>query len=112
MLEPFGRHLLKYITDPEQIRKYVFTELYDSTQTVARQMAEKNKYLLSGQFTSASGSEIRLNVANIPQGSVKVTAGGVTLTENVDYTVDYNMGSVKIINAALIESRDTGSGFA
>lgn len=105
VLEPFGRHLLKYITDPAQIRKYVFTELYDSTQTVARQMAEKNKYLLSGQFTSASGSEIRLNVANIPQGSVKVTAGGVTLTENVDYTVDYNMGSVKIINSAIIESQ-------
>ncbi len=105
VLEPFGRHLLKYISDPEQIRKYVFTELYDSTQTVARQMAEKNKYLLSGQFTSASGSDIRLNVANIPQGSVKVTAGGVTLTENVDYTVDYNMGSVKIINSALLESQ-------
>jgi cell surface protein SprA len=105
VLEPFGRHLLKYITDPEQIRKYVFTELYDSTQTVARQMAEKNKYLLSGQFTSASGSEIKLNVANIPEGSVKVTAGGVTLTENVDYTVDYNMGSVKIINSAIIESQ-------
>ncbi|HOO67483.1 MAG TPA: cell surface protein SprA [Bacteroidales bacterium] len=105
VLEPFGRHLLKYITDPEQIRKYVFTELYDSTQTVARQMAEKNKYLLRGQFTSATGSEIRLNVANIPAGSVKVTAGGVTLTENVDYTVDYNMGSVKIINSAIIESQ-------
>ena len=104
VLEPFGRHLLKYITDPEQISKYVFTELYDSTQTVARQMADKNKYLLSGQYTSASGSEIRLNVANIPDGSVKVTAGGVTLTENVDYTVDYNMGTVKIINSAIIES--------
>ena len=35
---------------------------------------------------------------------MKVTAGGVTLTENVDYTVDYNLGSVKIINAAIIES--------
>lgn len=102
--EPFGRHLLNYITDPEQIRKYVFTELYDSTQTVARQIAEKNKYILTGQFSSASGSEIRLNVANIPQGSVKVTAGGVTLTENVDYTVDYNLGSVKIINSAISES--------
>ncbi|MBE0667499.1 MAG: cell surface protein SprA, partial [Bacteroidales bacterium] len=102
--EPFGRHLLNFITDPEQVRKYVFTELYDSTQTVARQMAEKNKYILSGQFASATGSEIRLNVANIPQGSVKVTAGGVSLTENVDYTVDYNLGSVKIINSAIIES--------
>ena len=40
----------------------------------------------------------RLNATNIPQGSVKVTAGGVTLTENTDYTVDYNMGTVRIIN--------------
>ncbi len=103
--EPFGRHLLKYITDPEQIHRYVFTELYDSTQTVAKQMAEKNKYILSGQFISASGSEIRLNVVNIPEGSVKVTAGGVRLTENIDYTVDYNMGSVKIINTAILESQ-------
>ena len=102
--EPFGRHLLKYLTDPEQIKKFVFTELYDSTQTVARQMAEKNKYILSGQYNSATGSEIQLNVANIPAGSVKVTAGGVTLTENADYTVDYNLGSVKIINPAIIQS--------
>jgi cell surface protein SprA len=29
----------------------------------------------------------------------------VTLTENTDYTVDYNMGTVRIINAALIESQ-------
>ncbi len=105
VVEPFGRHLLRYITDPEQIRRYVFTELYDSTQTVAKQMAEKNKYLLSGQFTSATGSEIRLNVVNMPEGSVKVTAGGVRLTENVDYTVDYNMGTVKIINSAILESQ-------
>lgn len=102
--EPFGRHLLNYITDPQQIRKYVFTELYDSTRTVARQIAEKNKYVITGQFTSASGSEIQLNVVNIPQGSVKVTAGGVALVENIDYTVDYNLGSVKIINSAILES--------
>ncbi|MCX6302327.1 MAG: cell surface protein SprA [Bacteroidia bacterium] len=42
-----------------------------------------------------------------PFGShlIKVTAGGVTLTENTDYTVDYNMGTVRIINPALIESQ-------
>ena len=105
VLEPFGEHLASKITDPRIAARYVFRELYDSTQTVARQIAEKNKFLIRGQYSSASGSEIRLNVANIPQGAVKVTAGGVPLTENVDYTVDYFGGAVNIINSALIESQ-------
>jgi cell surface protein SprA len=105
VLEPFGSFLKSKITDPKVADKYVFQELYDSTQTAARQMAEKNKFKLSGQYSSESGSEIRLNASNIPQGSVKVTAGGVPLNENTDYTVDYIMGVVKIINSALIESQ-------
>jgi cell surface protein SprA len=105
VLEPFGSHLATKIADPKLLSKYVFQELYDSTQTVARQMAEKNKFKLTGQYSSESGSEIRLNATSIPQGSVKVTAGGVPLTENTDYTVDYNMGTVRIINSALIESQ-------
>ena len=105
VLEPFGSHLAKKINDSRLAEKYVFQELYDSTQTIARQMAEKNKFVLEGQYSSQSGSEIQLNAINIPQGSVIVTAGGVTLTENVDYTVDYNMGTVSIINSALIESQ-------
>jgi cell surface protein SprA len=105
VLEPFGSHLKKMITDPKLASKFVFQELYDSTQTVARQMAEKNKFKLNGQYSSQSGSVIRLNATSIPQGSVKVTAGGVPLAENTDYTVDYNMGTVTIINSALIESQ-------
>jgi cell surface protein SprA len=105
VIEPFGSHLNKMIADTRLAAKYVFQELYDSTQTVARQMAEKNKFKLTGQFSSESGSEIRLNATSIPQGAVKVTAGGVPLTENTDYTVDYNMGTVRIINSALIESQ-------
>ncbi|MBE0676025.1 MAG: cell surface protein SprA [Bacteroidales bacterium] len=105
VLEPFGSYLESKITDPRVAAKYVFRELYDSTQTVAKQIAEKNKFLLRGEYSSSSGSEIRLNVANIPQGAVKVTAGGVPLTENIDYTVDYFGGAVNIINSALIESQ-------
>jgi cell surface protein SprA len=105
VIEPFGSHLKKMIIDPKLVSKYIFQELYDSTQTIARQMAEKNKFKLTGQYSSESGSVIRLNASSIPQGSVKVTAGGVPLTENTDYTVDYNMGTVTIINSALIESQ-------
>lgn len=103
-IEPFGNYLREKITDPKIADKYVFQELYDSTQIIAKQLAEKNKFKIAGQLSSASGSEIRLNATNIPQGAVKVTAGGVALTENTDYTVDYNMGTVRIINQALIES--------
>ncbi|MCD6332439.1 MAG: cell surface protein SprA, partial [Bacteroidales bacterium] len=53
---------------------------------------------------SSSSSEIRLNKMNVAQGSVVVTAGGMKLAENVDYTVDYLMGTVKIINQGLLES--------
>ena len=105
VIEPFGSHLNKMIMDPKIASKYIFQELYDSTQTVARQIAEKNKFKLAGQYSSESGSEIRLNASSIPQGAVKVTAGGVPLTENTDFTVDYNMGTVRIINSALIESQ-------
>jgi cell surface protein SprA len=104
-VEPFGSHLKKMFTDPSVANKYIFQELYDSTQTIARQMAEKDKFELKGQYSSESGSVIRLNATSIPQGSVKVTAGGVPLTENTDYIVDYNMGTVTIINSALIESQ-------
>jgi cell surface protein SprA len=77
-IEPFGSHLKKMISNPTLASKYVFQELYDSTQTVAKQMAEKNKFKLTGQYSSQSGSVIRLNATSIPQGSVKVTAGRST----------------------------------
>ncbi|MFO7851228.1 MAG: cell surface protein SprA [Bacteroidota bacterium] len=105
VLEPFGSHLKSKFADPALAERYVFQELYDSTQTKAVQSAEKNKFKISGTYSSASGSEIYLDAVNIPQGGVKVTAGGVPLTENVDFTVDYNAGRVEIINPALIESQ-------
>ncbi|MCK4464136.1 MAG: cell surface protein SprA, partial [Bacteroidales bacterium] len=105
VLEPFGSHLRKKIGDDAIADKYVFQELYDSTQVKARQIAEKNKFLICGTYSSASSSDIMLNALNIPKGSVKVTAGGILLTENIDYTVDYNSGRVKIINQGLLESQ-------
>lgn len=105
VLEPFGSTLQeKLATQPQLVKKYVFQELYDSTHVVAEQIAAKNKYKLKGRYKSASSSEIMLNAANVPQGSVIVTAGGIKLTENVDYTVDYTLGRVRIINQGLLQS--------
>ena len=46
--EPFGSHLRKYLNDEALAEKYCFDALYDSTKTMAKQIAEKNKFLLSG----------------------------------------------------------------
>ncbi|MEA3443541.1 MAG: cell surface protein SprA, partial [Bacteroidota bacterium] len=107
--EPFGAYLRKKITagDPDNdavADKYVYEALYDSTKTTAANQSEKNKFYLAGTYQSSSSSEISLNALNVPQGSVKVTAGGMQLTENQDYTVDYTLGRVKIINMGLLES--------
>lgn len=41
---------------------------------------------------------------NVPPGSVTVTAGGISLIEGTDYSVDYNLGRVKILNSGILES--------
>jgi len=104
VLEPFGSHLKQEIGDSIIADKYIYQELYDSTLVAAQQYSNKNKFHLVGEYKASSGSEIRLNASNIPRGSVSVSAGGVVLTENVDYTVDYTMGSVTIINQSLLAS--------
>ncbi|MBQ5874944.1 MAG: cell surface protein SprA, partial [Alistipes sp.] len=104
VLEPFGSYLAEAIGDPVIADKYVFQELYDSTLVMAQELSEKNKFALVGKYKGSSGNEIRLNAMNIPRGSVVVTAGGATLVENVDYTVDYTMGTVTILNQSIIES--------
>ncbi|MDO9000781.1 MAG: cell surface protein SprA [Bacteroidota bacterium] len=109
-VEPFGRSLAKefdQFNDFPGANKYIFTELYDSTKTGASFIQNKNRYKIKGTYRSASGSEIALNALNIPQGAVVVTANGIALTENTDYTVDYTLGRVKIINEGILNSGAT-----
>ena len=104
VVEPFGSHLAAKIGNPALAQQYVYQELYDSTLVVARQYADKNKFILTGEYQASAGSQIRLNAMNVPRGSVVVMAGGVRLTENSDYTVDYAMGIVTITNQSIIDS--------
>jgi cell surface protein SprA len=105
-VEPFGRSLhAKFAAgDFPEGDKYIFTELYDSTKTAATFIQNKNRFKIKGSYKSSSGSEIALNALNIPQGAVMVTANGVALVENTDYTVDYTLGRVKIINEGILNS--------
>ena len=104
VVEPFGSHLRKVIDNDAIAQKYVFQELYDSTRVVAKRIANKDKFILMGQYSGSSSNVINLGSYNIPRGSVVVTAGGVTLVENSDYTVDYSMGTVTIINQSIIDA--------
>ena len=81
VVEPFGNHLREALGNSELADKYCFQELYDSTMTVAKQMAEKNRYRIQGEYRASSANEIRLGSMNIPRGSVHVTAGGQTLVD-------------------------------
>ena len=104
VVEPFGDWLRKKIGNDAIADKYCYDELYDSTKTLAKQIAEKNKFEFTGEYKASSGNEISLGATNVPQGSVVVTAGGVTLTEGSDYTVDYYSGIVTIINQSIIDA--------
>lgn len=108
VLEPFGRDLdsLAFSGQPAAMKKkYVYYQLYDSIKAIAQTYANLNRFVMQGQVKgSAGGSEINLNAFNIPPGSVTVTAGGQILKEGIDYTIDYNLGTVKILNAGILSS--------
>ena len=107
-VEPFGKTLRDFLkangVSADKIEKYAFNELYDTTRTAAKQMTDKNKYLLVGQFKGTSANVISLGAYNVPQGSVVVTAGGVILSEGTDYSVDYSAGEVTILNQSIIDA--------
>jgi cell surface protein SprA len=104
VLEPFGSRLAEKIGNKVEAEKYTYPQLYETTITRAREFPEYNRFTLKGSYKSSVSSEINLGAFNIPRGSVKVTAGGTVLTEDVDYTIDYGAGRVNIINKAYLSS--------
>lgn len=104
VVEPFGEHLHRVIGDAITADRYAYPEIYDSTKTVAKQTAEKDKFIITGQYKASKTNEISLGTMYVPEGSVVVTAGGMTLTEGVDYTVDYTSGIVRILNQSILDA--------
>lgn len=105
VLEPFGQDLKKaFGGDDALAQKYLYQVLYDSTKVIAQQFPQFDRYIMRGSYKSNSSSDIFLGGFNIPQGSVTVTAGGQPLIENVDYTIDYSLGRLKILNSAILNS--------
>src|SRR5690606_24683587 len=100
--KPFGSYLQGVLRSSDP--KFVFNELYDQLKNVASENRLALAYTLEGRFKGSQGTGISLGAINVPEGSVKVTANGVQLQEGVDYTVDYMLGSVNIINETVKQS--------
>ncbi|WP_035669833.1 cell surface protein SprA [Flavobacterium sp. 83] len=110
--EPFGELLFSKLSNggesyndvnsynPNQ-KKYVFRNMYRNTQSGALQDSDKNKFLLRGKYKSTGGDGIPIGAFNVPRGSVVVTAGGRVLVEGIDYSVNYQLGRVQILDPSL-----------
>jgi len=116
-VEPFGEYLFEklgggvYDVDNDQgynpnQQRYVFRNMYAKTKAASLQDAEKNRFQIKGRYTSQSNNGIPIGAFNVPQGSVTVTAGGRQLQEGIDYTVNYQAGTVQILDPSL-QASDT-----
>ncbi|MBI3364836.1 MAG: cell surface protein SprA [Ignavibacteriae bacterium] len=104
-LRPFDQGIIEYFRrnnlPTDGLDTVLFREVYDTTAYAARQLAIKNKYVMHVKATAAAAGgqngPIKLGF-NVVEGSVQVLMDGRTLTPNVDYSVDYIVGEVKITN--------------
>jgi len=107
VLQPFGKTLSSFFeqNNEENLKeKYVFQELYELTQADARKILSKNKFHIVGKYSSGSSNEISLPGLDIAENSVVVMSGNIQLVEGKDYTVDYNLGKINIINVGALSS--------
>ncbi len=111
-VEPFGEFLFNqlgggtYDVENDQgynvnQQRYVFRNMYAKTKAASLQDAEKNRFQLKGRYKSQGNNGIPIGAFNVPRGSVRVTAGGRQLQEGIDYTVNYQAGTVQILDPSL-----------
>jgi cell surface protein SprA len=111
-VEPFGEYLFDelgggtYDVENDQgynvnQQRYVFRNMYAKTKAASLQDAEKNRFQIKGRYKSQGNNGIPIGAFNVPRGSVRVTAGGRQLQEGIDYTVNYQAGTVQILDPSL-----------
>ena len=111
-VEPFGEFLFDllgggtYDVDNDQgynvnQQRYVFRNMYAKTKAASLQDAEKNRFQIKGRYKSQGNNGIPIGAFNVPRGSVRVTAGGRQLQEGIDYTVNYQAGTVQLLDPSL-----------
>lgn len=105
VLEPFGRDLATqvYTVVPPAAKDTLYFALYDSIKAVAQQYPNLNRFVMKGSARTSGSSDISIGF-NIPRGSVTVTAGGQTLIEGADYDINYDLGTIKVTNQAILNA--------
>jgi cell surface protein SprA len=105
VLEPFGRDLASQIYNvvPANAKDTLYYALYDSIKAVAQQYPNLNRFVLKGSARTSGSADISIGY-NIPKGSVTVTAGGQRLIEGNDYDINYDLGTIKITNQAILNA--------
>ncbi len=110
-LEPFGSRIEDLITAsglPEEEKdlarsQLVFSDLYRKKKVNAARNTQLDVYQITGSFKGGIPSFYDLRAfSGLVEGSVRVTSGGVGLTEGTDFIVDYNGGTVTIVNPAYL----------
>ncbi|MFQ5568970.1 MAG: cell surface protein SprA [Rhodothermales bacterium] len=110
-LEPFGSHIDALITervtdeaDRSSLRRqFVFSDLYTQKKINAQRNTQLDVYRIQGSFKGAISEFYDLRAfSGVVPGSVRVTSGGATLQEGADYIVDYQGGTVTIINSSYL----------
>ena len=110
-LEPFGARMAALINqsglpEPEKEtarQQFVFSDLYRKKRANAARNTQLDVYRIQGSFKGGVPSFYDLKAyAGLVQGSVRVTSGGVDLNEGPDYIVDYQGGTVTIVNQAYV----------
>ncbi|GAB5466661.1 MAG: hypothetical protein Kapaf2KO_20970 [Candidatus Kapaibacteriales bacterium] len=109
-LEPFRDGLRRYFTqqgNPAVAEKYIFNEVYDTIPKIAMMNTARDRFIISVEVKGRSSNRITLGALNLQPGSVRVYLNGRELQENVDYSVEYFSGVVKLRNeAAMLPSAD------
>ncbi|MEO5888875.1 MAG: cell surface protein SprA [Ferruginibacter sp.] len=105
VLEPFGRDLAAQVYNnvPVTAKDTLYYALYDSIKAVAQQYPNLNRFVMKGTARTSGSSDISIGY-NIPRGSVTVTAGGQTLIEGADYDINYDLGTIKVTNQAILNA--------
>ena len=105
VLQPFGRDLAAQVYNvvPATAKDTLYYALYDSIKAVAQQYPNLNRFVMKGSARTSGSSDISIGY-NIPRGSVKVTAGGQTLIEGADYDINYDLGTIKVTNQAILNA--------
>ncbi|HEY6062200.1 MAG TPA: cell surface protein SprA [Chitinophagaceae bacterium] len=125
VLEPFGHDLDYVYADQGKRNRYLYYPLYDTIKAIAQTYANLNRFKIVGKSKSSgnaagggfgnnafgngsgsgngSGGEYQLGY-NISRGSVRVTAGGQILQENIDYEINYDLGTLRVTNQSILSS--------